>query len=253
MIRVFPDGSSLSRAAAELFVRQAGDAVGERGRFSVALAGGHTPADIYRLLAQPPLSREVDWQRVHVFWGDERCVPPDDPRSNARMARETLLDHVPVPAEQVHPMVCHRLPIGSLGQASRQTARQAAVRYEALLRDFFGPNDPAFDLVLLGLGENGHTASLCPYSPALRETERWAAEVDVADQDYHRMTLTAPLINRALLVAFLVSGAAKSAVLKEVLTGPDDQLRLPAQLIRPRGERPLWLVDKSAAAGLGDV
>lgn len=253
MIREYPDAQTMARAAAELFVRLADDAMKERGCFSVVLSGGGTPSGMYRLLARPPLSREVEWQRVHVFWGDERCVPPDDPRSNARMARETLLDHVPVPEEQVHPMACHRLPIGSLGKASRQTARQAAMRYELLLRDFFGEDDPAFDLVLLGLGENGHTASLFPHSPALREMERWAVEVDVAGQDYHRMTLTAPLINRALLVVFIVSGASKSNVLREVLTGPFDPLRLPAQLIRPREERPLWLVDKPAAAGLDDM
>jgi 6-phosphogluconolactonase len=253
MIRIFPDAATLSRAAAALFVRQAGDAARERGCFSVALAGGRTPADMYRLLARPPLSREVDWQRVHIFWGDERCVPPDDPRSNARMAHETFLDHVPIPAEQVHPMACHRLPIGSLGQASRQAAREAARRYEDLLRDFFGTDDPAFDLVLLGLGKNGHTASLFPRSAALRETERWTSVVDVSGQDYHRMTLTAPLINQAQIVVFLVSGAEKSTVLREVLTGPFDPMRLPAQLIRPRGERPLWLVDQSAAAGLDNT
>lgn len=238
MIRIYPDIQALGRAAAELFVRQAAEAIRERGRFTVALAGGHTPRDMYRQLAEPPLSNEVAWGRVHVFWGDERCVPPDDPRSNARMAREALLNRVPVPAEQVHPFEC------------RQAPADAARHYDALLRDFFAGGDPAFDLVLLGLGENGHTASLFPHTHVLREAERWAADVHVTGQAFNRVTLTVPLINRARLVSFLVSGAAKAVVLKEVLTDPFDPMRLPAQLIRPRGERPVWLVDKAAAAQL---
>ncbi len=238
MIRVFADTASLDAAAAALFVKQAESAIEAHGRFSVALAGGGTPGGMYRRLAQPPLSTTVDWGRVHLFWGDERCVGPDDPRSNARMAREALLDHVPIPKDQVHPISCHHDPAG------------AARDYDALLRDFFAPEGPTFDLVLLGLGENGHTASLFPHTEALDAQAHWAARVRVAGQDYERVTLTAPVINRAQRVVFLVSGAQKAAVLKEVLTGPPDPLRLPAQLIRPGEENLIWLADRAAAARL---
>jgi len=236
MIQVYDDLESLSHAAAELFVRRAQQAVQARGRFSVALAGGHTPRRTYELLAQRPLRDRVPWAQVHVFWGDERCVPPDDPRSNARMAREALLDHVPVPAEQIHPIRCAQAP------------REAAERYEDLLRDFFAGQPPRFDLVFLGLGENGHTASLFPDTPVLDERERWVAEVYVAEQGLYRVTLTAPLLNRARLILCLVAGAAKAPVLHEVLKGPSEPRQLPAQLIRPMDSELLWFVDREAAS-----
>ncbi len=238
MIRVFEDPEALSRGAAELLVRLAREATAARGRFSVALSGGGTPWRTYALLAQPPFREAVPWGRTHIFWGDERCVAPEDPRSNAHMAREALLDHVPVPAGQVHPMDC--------GPAPAAEAR----RYEALLREFFTPDAPRFDLILLGLGENGHTASLFPGDPALAETERWVASVYVAEQDLHRLTLTVPLINQARTVAFLVSGAAKAAVVREVIAGPRDPERLPAQLILPEPGELHWLLDKAAAGSL---
>ncbi len=231
---VYPDLEALSRAAAELFVEQARQAVASRGRFSVALAGGRTPLRTYEPLAEPPSRDPVPWDRVHVLWGDERCVPADDPRSNARMARRALLDHVPIPPGQMHPISCGQEP------------RAAAERYEGVLRAFFAEGPPRFDLVFLGLGENGHTASLFPRTPVLEERQRWVAEVFVAEQGLFRVTLTAPLLNQAALVTFLVSGAAKAAVLREVLDGPDDPQRLPAQLIRPTNGSVRWLVDRTA-------
>jgi 6-phosphogluconolactonase len=238
MIRVFADEEALSRGAAELFVRVARDAVARRGRFSVALSGGGTPRRTYELLVQPPLRDQMDWTRTHLFWGDERCVAPGDPRSNAHMARETLINQVPIPAGQVHPMDCLPNPA------------EGARRYEVLLRHFFGEAQPRFDLILLGLGENGHTASLFPGDPGLTDHDIWVAPVYVAEQDLHRLTLTAALINRAREVAFLVAGAAKAAVLREVIQGPLDPLRLPAQLIHPEPGRLHWLLDKAAAANL---
>ena len=181
LIRIFDDPEALSRGAAEFFVDAARDAVAARGRFSVALSGGSTPRRTYEMLARPTFRDRVDWARTHVFWGDERCVDPDDPRSNARLAHEALLRHVPVPAGQVHPMDCLPDP------------REAARRYEALLQNFFAGGEPRFDLILLGLGENGHTASLFPGAPVLTEAARWVAEVYVAEQDLHRLTLTAAL------------------------------------------------------------
>jgi 6-phosphogluconolactonase len=236
MIEVYPDPESLSRAAAALLVDQANRAVAARGRFSVALSGGNTPRRTYELLAGPPWVDQAPWERVHVFWGDERCVPLTDPRSNARMAKEAWLDRVPIPADQIHPLNCALDPAA------------AARQYEAQLREFFAGQSPRLDLVLLGLGDDGHTASLFPGTTVLEEKDHWAVAVDVAGQDFHRVTLTAPLINQAAVVAFLVAGPAKAAVLREVLHGPQDPARLPAQLIRPHHGDLLWLADQEAAA-----
>jgi 6-phosphogluconolactonase len=237
VIRLCKDPEALSHGAAEFFVRIAREAVAARGRFCVVLSGGGTPRRTYELLAQPPFRDGVDWTMTHVFWGDERCVDPDDPRSNARMAREALLRHVPVPPGQVHPMC-------------RPSPEEGASLYEALLRDFWGAAAPRFDLILLGLGPDGHTASLFPGDPVLSEVKRWVAPVYVAAPDLHRLTLTAPLLNRARVVAFLVTGAAKATVVRDVLQGPRDPLRLPAQLIHPEGGELHWLLDDEAAGAL---
>jgi 6-phosphogluconolactonase len=238
MIQVFADSEALSRGAAEFFVSAARNAVAARGRFSVALSGGGTPRRTYELLAQPAFRGRLPWVQSHVFWGDERCVDPEDPRSNARLAREALLQHVPIPAGQVYPMVCAPTPAAG------------ARSYEALLRNFFGAAEPRFDLILLGLGENGHTASLFPGAPVLKEQKRWVAEVYVAEQDMYRLTLTAGIINQARVVVFLVAGAAKAAVVQEVRQGPRDPRRLPAQLIQPERGELHWLLDKGAAGSI---
>ena len=238
VIRVYPDLEALSQAAAALFVRQAQQATAARGRFGVALSGGHTPRRTYELLGQASWKDQAPWDRIHIFWGDERCVPPDDPRSNARLAREVWLDRVPISGSQVHPIECAAAPAA------------AAARYEAQLREFFAGGPPRLDLVFLGLGENGHTASLFPGAPVIHEQQRWAAAIYVAEQDLYRITLTAPLFNQAALVVFLVTGAAKARVLKEVLYGGYDPGRLPAQLIRPESGELRWLVDEEAASEL---
>ncbi len=235
MIRICDDAEALSQAAAELFAAEARRAVQERGRFAVALAGGDTPQRTYELLAREPYRDQVPWQNTHVFWGDERCVPADDPRSNAGMARRALLDHVPVPPEQVHPMRCDRSP------------REAAVTYEALLRGFFTAGCPRFDLILLGLGENGHTASLFPGTSVLKEQQRWVAEVYLAEEGLHRLTLTAPAINQAARVVFLVAGSSKAHILRTVVEGDRDSPGIPARLINPLDGDLLWLADRAAA------
>jgi 6-phosphogluconolactonase len=249
MIRIYDDYEAMSEAAAQLFVEQATRAVRERGwesegaRFTVALSGGHTPQRTYELLAQPPLSdrnprQEVPWQQVHVFWGDERCVPLDDPQSNARMTREALLDHVPIPDAQVHPIRCAQDP------------EQAAEDYAADLRAHLGSQH--FDLIFLGLGENGHTASLFPGTDVLEEQSRWTRAVYVAEQDMWRVTLTAPLINEAAVIAFLVTGASKAEVVHRVLEGPYQPQHLPAQLIQPVNGIVYYLLDAEAASKLDD-
>lgn len=150
MLWIYPDLESLSRAAADLFLRQADESVPARGRFSVALSGGRTPRRTYELLAQPPWRDRIDWPRIFIFWGDERCVPPDVLRSSARLAREALLGHVPLPDAQIHPILCQTSP------------EEAAAGYETLLRAFFPEGPPVIDLIFLGLGADGHTASLFP-------------------------------------------------------------------------------------------
>ncbi len=235
MIKVYPDFEALSRAAAALFAERACAAASASGRFAVLLAGGKTPARAYALLAIPPLRDAVPWAKVHIFWGDERHVPSDDLASNAGMARQVLLDHVPVPAEQIHPVPC------------RPTVEESAAEYEATLAAFFGAAAQRFDLAFLGLGEDGHTASLFPGSSALEEQERLVVGVNGTEERLPRVTLTAPLINLAACVAFIVSGRNKAAILREVLEEPA-QRPLPARLIRPKEGRLLWLVDRDAAA-----
>ncbi|MCG6973164.1 MAG: 6-phosphogluconolactonase [Desulfobacterales bacterium] len=238
MIRVLSDLESLSLEAAGLFVRQAESSVDRRGRFCVALSGGRTPARLYEILAGPIFHNKVPWDRTHIFWGDERCVPADDPKNNALMARQRLLDHVPVPPDQIHPILCHEAPAKS------------AEQFRDLLYHFYAAGSPVFDFVLLGLGEDGHTASLFPYDDVLRDQDSWTSSVYVQEQDLYRVSLMPAVINRARLVVFLVSGDSKASVLKEVIAGPADPFRLPAQLIRPEPGELVWLTDREAAARL---
>ena len=238
MIRVFNDLESLSQAAAELFTVLSRQASLICGRFSVALSGGETPRRLYEILATSPYRERIHWDEVNIFWSDERCVPEDDPRSNAMMAHQALLNHVPIPPDQIHPIGCKESP------------EQAALHYEEEMRDFFSTQNPNFHLVLLGLGENGHIASLFPHTAVLNEKNRWVSEVYIPELDMHRVTFTAPFINQASQVVFLVSGLDKAAVLVKVLEGPYRPHQLPAQLIRPNGVHPIWLVDKAASQKL---
>jgi len=235
-VRVFADAKELMHAAADEVVRCAEEAVRERGRFAWALSGGSTPRDLYRLLASPPHGDRMPWSAIHVFWGDERHVPPDHPESNFRMAREAMLDHVPLPAANVHRI-----------HAEDPDAAAAANAYEAELRAFF-ELEPRFDLVLLGLGKDAHTASLFPGSAAVRESERLVIAPWVESQHTFRITLTPPVLDHARLCLFLVSGEDKAEALRAVLEGPRDPARYPAQIVE--GNR-LWMVDRAAAGLLG--
>jgi 6-phosphogluconolactonase len=238
-IDVFPDKSALVTAAADLFVKLAREANEARGRFTVALSGGGTPKPVYELLATEPYAAQVDWARVHVGWGDERCVPPEDERSNFRMARLALLDKVPIPPANIHRIK------GELPPA------EAADSYEHNLRRLLDDDASfgAFDLMLLGLGDNGHTASLFPGTYSLREERRWAVQQYVEVVAMWRVTLTPPLISAARSVVFLTEGAAKAGVLRRVIEGPPDPDVLPAQLVQPTGGA-RWMVDAAAAAEL---
>jgi 6-phosphogluconolactonase len=239
LVRV-PDRTALARNAAERFVMLARQAIAEHRRFSVALSGGSTPQELYALLAQPEFAGQVNWERVHVFWGDERDVPSEDLESNYRMAFETL-GRLPIPASQVH-----RIPT-ELG------SEQAATAYEHALRDFFkveGDHFPSFDLVLLGMGANGHTASLFPHSPALNETTHWVVSQYVDEVKMNRITLTAPILNAADNILFLVSGQDKAETVHAVLRGEYRPNSLPAQLIQPTHGQVVWLLDWAAASRL---
>ena len=237
-VRTYSHASTLARAAAEHFVALAQEAVSARGRFAVALAGGSTPRAMYALLATGEFAPRVDWTRVHIFWGDERCVPPDHPDSNYRMAREALLDHVPIPSDHVHRI-----------QGEIEPAL-AADAYERTLQAFFTPRQPRFDLILLGLGDDGHTASLFPGMAAIHEQTRWVVAHYVSKLSAWRVTLTPVAINAAANVTFLVSGATKAERLSQALTGPYQPDILPSQIVRPAEGRLLWLVDAAAAAQL---
>ena len=232
--RVYPDAASLARAAAEHCVTLAAEAIAARGRFAVALSGGSTPCATYALLATEEFDARVDWSRVHVFWGDERCVPPDHPDSNYRMARQALLDKTSIPTENVH-RIRGELP-----------PDQAATAYQAELEAVLGAGG-RFDLISLGMGEDGHTASLFPGTAALHEQTRWVVAHYVGKLSVWRVTLTPVAINAAAHVTFLVSGAGKAERLREVLDGPHQPDVLPAQIVRPTDGRLLWLADAAAA------
>lgn len=242
-IAVFSDDETLMRAAANDVIRLAGEAVATRGRFLLALSGGSTPRRLYELLAQTAYAARTDWSRVHVFWGDERCVPPDDPRSNYRMAREALLDRVPIPATNVHRI---------LGEAEPHRAAEA---YEDLLRGCFGlPEGPpvrSFDLVLLGMGTDGHTASLFPGTSPVTEKQRWVMANHVEKPDgLWRITLTPVVLNAAADATFLVTGPKKAEQLRNVLRGNGPDAALPARIIRPTHGALHWRVDAAAASRL---
>lgn len=245
-VECFSTTDALMAGAAERFVSVARRAIRESRRFMVALAGGSTPRRLYELLAMPAYARRVDWSRTHLFWGDERCVAPDDPASNYRLTREALLGRVPVAEANVHRIHGEDPPA------------RAAAAYEQELREAFttreGPPSRApgcrFDLVLLGMGSNGHTASLFPGLAAVRERERWVVAEHVAEVSMWRVTLTPPVLNAAGHVVFLVSGAEKAAMLQRVLEGPSEPHVLPAQAIAPSDGVLAWLVDAPAAARL---
>ena len=237
-IRVLPDPAALADAAARLVVEGAHSAIDARGRFSLALSGGSTPRDLHLRLAASPLRDQVDWSRVHIFFGDERCVPPDDERSNYRMADETLLSRVPIPAENIRRMRGELPP------------PEAAEAYAEALQAYFGQEPPRLDLVLLGMGDNGHTASLFPGLTAGREQKRWVVAENVEEVSMWRITLTPVVLNLARQAVFLVAGSAKASMLRRVLEGSFTPDELPAQIVRPSPGEVIWLVDEAAAADL---
>jgi len=235
-IRVAPDVAALARQAADTIQDVASTAISQTGRFSIALSGGSTPKTLFELLAAE-YKQKIDWSNSHIFWSDERCVPPDDADSNYKMARETLLDHVPLSASNIYRIKGELDPV------------EGASLYEQTLRAYFHDQLPRFDIILLGMGDDGHTASLFPGTEALNEHQRWVIpnHVTTAKQTW-RITFTAPVINNAANVMFLIAGTGKAARLKQVIQGAYTLNELPSQLIKPTNGNLIWAVDHAAAS-----
>jgi 6-phosphogluconolactonase len=236
-LKVFSDNQHFVNGCADMILEVAVRAASERGRFTIALSGGGTPRPIYAQLATPAYRDRIDWSRTHILFGDERCVPPDDARSNYRMTREAMLDQLSIPAENIYRI------------RGEDDPALAALQYELELERLFRvATFPKFDLILLGMGDNGHTASLFPGTAALREKQRWVVPQYVEVMGTWRVTFTAPLINAARNVAFLVEGAGKAEMLWRVMRGPYSPDELPSQLIEPVNGELSWMVDAAAAA-----
>jgi 6-phosphogluconolactonase len=235
MIKIYNNTEEINTTAADIFVTAAQKAIAEKDKFTVVLTGGSSPAGIYKLLASDAYKAKIDWSKVFVFWGDERWVPLNDDLSNAKMSYASLLSHVPVPKENIFEMYKDGV-----------TPEDYAVSYEQSIRKVLG-DEGKFDLILLGMGDDGHTASLFPGQAVLEEQTKWVAAYYLEPQKMHRITLTAPLINKAEKIVVVAFGEKKAHALKEVTTGNYNPETYPMQLIKPISGELLFLVDKSAA------
>ena len=239
-IEILSDPAALAARAADLLEQTAAASIGARGRFRVALSGGSTPEKMHQDIAARVANGKVDWSRTEIFFGDERMVPPDDPRSNYGMARRSLLEHVPIPAENVFPVPVH------------DESDVAALEYDRILRKHFDAESqpPILDLIFLGLGDDGHTASLFPGMPSLAVQDLWAvgSPPGVLPPPVHRVTVTFPILNAARNVVFLVAGGAKAQIVQEVLDLNAAVEAHPAVGVKPQNGRLIWLLDEPAAA-----
>jgi 6-phosphogluconolactonase len=239
-IAVYPDITTLSNEAAQYVVRLVNESIVMHGRFTIALSGGSTPKTLYTLLGSTPYRDQIDWTMVEIFWSDERCVSSEDPESNFHLAQEVLLSSIPISASQIH-----RMPAD---QADRDAASQA---YTEEMQRTFGTNDiPDFDLIQLGMGPEGHTASLFPHQPSLHEQQRLVMPVSVPKPPPDRLTFTPPLLNAAHHILFLVTGDEKADAVQAVLEGDYQPEEYPAQIVRPANGDVTWMLDTKAAAKL---
>ncbi len=248
-LEVFQTLDALYVAAANFIVDTANKAIGERGRYTISLSGGQTPKKLYALLATPSFSNKIQWEKTFVFFGDERCVPLDDERNNAHQAKSILLDNVDIPSSNIHIIPVDLSPA------------EAAVKYEKELKIFFGKESLRFDFILLGLGENGHTASIFPGTKVVEDKTIGIRDLYVETEkipdglshsDGFRVTMTAPMINNARNILFLIAGEEKRVVLDKVLNGPYIPDKYPAQLIKPSDGELKWFVDSKAGALLSE-
>ena len=236
-VAIYPDLDTISQQAAAYIVRIARESVVTRGRFTIALSGGSTPRKLYGLLASEPYNSQIDWELVDIFWSDERCVPPDHPESNYFMAQEVLLSRISIPVAQVH-----RMPADQFNRDA------ASLTYTQEMQRAFSTNGiPDFDLLQLGLGPEGHTASLFPHQPSLHERERLVMPVTVPKPPPDRLTFTPPILNAARNVLFLATGADKADALHAVIEGPFNPDEYPAQIVRPPNGEVTWMVDSAIA------
>jgi 6-phosphogluconolactonase len=234
----FKDAAELSHAVAEWMAEAIAATLKNKDRFTIALSGGSTPKLLHKILAAPPYKDRIDWSKLHVFWGDERDVPFEDDRNNAKMAFDTLLNFVPVPPSQIHVM------------RTDVTPEESAAGYEAILHQYFDATPASFDLVLLGMGDDGHTLSLFPGTAAVHEEKAWAIAYYLKAQDMYRITLTKTIVNRSARIAFMTTGTGKANALKQVLEGPYNPDLFPSQEIKPSAGELHWFVDEAAAAEL---
>ena len=233
------NSDELSEKVADWLVNYVAEVLKKQDRFTLALSGGSTPKKLYKLLASDAYKNKIDWSKLHFFFGDERFVPFEDERNNAKMAHDELLDHVPVNKKNIHPM-----------QTVALQPEESAVAYEKLLHEYFDDQDHSFDLVLLGLGNDTHTLSLFPGYAVVTENKKWVSAFYLKEQDMYRITLTAPLVNNAATVVFLVSGGDKAAALYHVLASEHDPTLYPAQIIQPYNSEIYLFADQAAAADL---
>jgi 6-phosphogluconolactonase len=240
-LEIFKDSDHLCRGLAEWITSLIEETLRHKDRFSLVLSGGNTPKKLHLLLASSPYKERIDWKKIHIFWGDERAVPFEDERNNARMAFDTLLDKVTVPKEQIHIMDTNLAP------------EKAAAAYEEILNEYFGTDVlpfQTFDLVLLGMGDDGHTLSLFPGTAVIHEEKSWAISFNLKAQDMYRITLTKNIVNHADHIVFMISGKEKANALHEVLEGEKNPDLYPSQVISPTQGELHFFTDETAASGL---
>ncbi|MEO7264420.1 MAG: 6-phosphogluconolactonase [Ferruginibacter sp.] len=237
-LEIFITADAFNKAAAEFIIDEAHKAIAVKGRFTLSLSGGQTPENLYRLLAEPAFSKRMPWKNSFIFWGDERCVPLDDDRNNAHQAKILLLDKIDIPASNIHIIPVNLPPA------------EAACQYEKIVKEFFKDEPMRFDLILLGLGENGHTASLFPGTEIIKEQTAGVREVYVEEEKMSRISMTPYLLNLSHNIIFLVTGKAKAEILNTVLHDAYQPDKYPAQLIKPADGNLYWFVDNEAAAML---
>lgn len=239
-LHISKDATEFTKAVADWMVDYINKTLQKQDRFTLVLSGGGTPKKLHELLASDAYKNKIDWSKIHFFWGDDRFVPFNDERNNAKMAYDTLLSHVPVVKEQIHVM-----------QTENITAEDSAKAYEAILKDYFPAVEKTFDLVLLGMGDDGHTLSLFPgKTEVIHETEKLCTALWLESQDMYRVTLTHPIVNQSAAVAFLVTGANKVNALHEVLEGIYNPDLYPSQIIKSENGELHWFLDEAAAAGI---
>jgi len=237
-LHIAKDAKQLSADLAEWIGNYIQEVLQKKDKFTFVLSGGSTPKQLYTLLADSPYRESIPWEKIHFFWGDERAVPFEDSRNNAKMAYDELLDKVGVKAENIHVM---RTDIGP---------EESSAEYEKILKQYFNGSETTFDFVLLGMGDDGHTLSLFPGTPVTHEQDAWVTSFFLPAQDMYRITLTAPVVNHAACVAFLAVGAGKAETLKHVLEGDFEPDTYPSQVIKPSKGKLIWFIDEAAAANL---